>query len=106
MQQYRLGSDWLVSNIAEKEVGVLVDNKLSMRHLMCPYSNEGHLLLDYIKMTAATGLRKVIFPLYSSIMGPHLEYCVPFLPSSIRKILIYLNASSGGLPRWSEGWDI
>ena len=81
MQQYRLGSDWLVSNFAEKEVGVLVDNKLSMRHLICPYRNEGHLLLDCIKKTVATGLRKVIFPLYSSIVGPHLEcvshFCLP-----------------------------
>lgn len=25
MQQYRLGSDWLVNNLAEKEVGVLVE---------------------------------------------------------------------------------
>jgi len=49
MQQYRLGSDWLVSNFAEKEVGVLVDNKLSMRVLMYPYSNEDHLLLECIK---------------------------------------------------------
>lgn len=72
MQQYRLGSDWLVSNFAEKEVEVLVDNKLSTRHVMCPYSNEGHLLLDCVKKTAATGLRKVLFPLYSFIVGPHL----------------------------------
>lgn len=33
MQQCRLGSDWLVSNFAEEEVAVLVDNKLSTSHM-------------------------------------------------------------------------
>ena len=41
MHQYRLGADLLGSSSAEKELGLLVDNKLSISPAVCPCGQEG-----------------------------------------------------------------
>jgi len=56
LQQYRLGADLLQRSSVEKDLRVLVDNRLAM----------------------ASRSRGVILPLYSALLRPHLEYCVQF----------------------------
>jgi len=74
--QYRLGDEGIGSSPAEKDLGVLVDEKLdmSLQHELA--AQKANHILDCIKRSAASRSRGVILPLCSALMRPHLESCV------------------------------
>ena len=69
----------------EKDLRVLVGNRLAMSQQCAPVAKKVKGILGYVKKRVISKSREVILSLYSSLMRPHLEYRVEFWFPSSRK---------------------
>ena len=74
--KYRLGREWIESSPEEKDLEVLVHEKLDMSHQCVLAANKANRILDCVKRSVASRLREVILPFCSALVRPHLESCV------------------------------
>ncbi|KFQ68323.1 hypothetical protein N335_06841, partial [Phaethon lepturus] len=83
--QYRLGDEGIESSPAEKDLGVLVDEKLDMRWQCALTAQKANHILGCIQRTVASRSRVGILPLWSSLVRPHLESCLQLWSPQHRK---------------------
>ena len=85
MYLYRLGEELLESRPVEKDLEVLVDEKLDMSQQCVLTAWKANCVLGCIKRGVASGEREVTVPLYSALVGAPCGVLCPGLGPQHRK---------------------
>ncbi|PKU48212.1 rna-directed dna polymerase from mobile element jockey- hypothetical protein [Limosa lapponica baueri] len=83
--KYRLGGEWLENSPEEKDLGVLVDEKLNMSWQFVLASQRVNHILGCIKTNEASRWREVILPLCSALVRPPWGVLCPALEFSAQQ---------------------
>ncbi|GAB0183992.1 cAMP-dependent protein kinase inhibitor alpha [Grus japonensis] len=82
--KYRLGDEGIESSPVE-DLGILVDEKLSMSQQYALTAQKANCILGCIKKSVTSRSREVLLPLCSALVRPHLKYCIQLWSPQHRK---------------------
>jgi len=85
LHQHRLGFDLLESSSVERDLGVLVDDKVTMSQQYALVAKMANGFLGCSTKSMASSSREVLLPLHSELMRPHVEYCIQFWAPQFKK---------------------
>lgn len=76
---------WLESNLAERNVGIQVDNRLNVYQQCAAAVIKANQILDCICRDITSRNADVIIPLYLALVRLHMEYCVQLWCQQFKK---------------------
>ncbi|TRZ09569.1 hypothetical protein HGM15179_017538 [Zosterops borbonicus] len=68
----------LESSSVEKDLGIVMDKKLSLCQHCVRVAKKVSVILECIRKSIASRSREVILPFYSALLGPNLDCCAQF----------------------------
>ncbi|KAM9655077.1 uncharacterized protein ACIBXB_008240 [Morphnus guianensis] len=103
--KYRLGDEWIESRPEEKDLGELVDEKLNMSQQWALAAQKASRILGCIKRSVTSRSREVFLPLYSTLMRPHLGYCIQLWGPQHKKDMDLLQRVQRGAMKMIRGLE-
>ncbi|CAM4679958.1 unnamed protein product [Caretta caretta] len=82
---YKLETHQLEVTEEEKDLGVLVDHRMTMSHQSDMAVKKANVVLGCIRQGISSRDKEVLVPLYKALVRPHLEYCVQFWSPMFKK---------------------
>lgn len=91
--QYNLGDDWIESS-SEKDLGVLVDEKLDMSQQWALTAQKANCILGFITRWLTSRAKEEIVSLY---VRSHLQYCIQLWDPQNKRYMELLEKVQGRL---------
>ena len=97
---YLINNTVLLSTEMEKDVGVVVSSDMKVSEQCGIAARKGNQILGLIRRNIAYRDKRLIIPLYISLVRPHLEYCIQAWRPHMRK-----DIATASMAEWLRAWD-
>ncbi|CAM4663342.1 unnamed protein product [Lepidochelys olivacea] len=102
---YKLGTHQLEVTEEEKDLGVLVDHRMTMSRQCDMAVKKANGVLGCIRRGISSRDKEVLVPLYKALVRPHLEYCVQFWSPMFKKDEVKLEQVQRRATRMIRGME-
>jgi len=80
-----LGGRELKELTIERDLGILVQDDLTLHQQCCKAANKGNNVLGMINRTFTLKIKSIVLPVYKSLVRSHLDYAIPAWCTHYRK---------------------